>query len=211
MKFIINILFNFLMGYLISKILQLFQWNKRNFKLIILGLHNAGKTTILYRLSLGQLVTTHPTIGSNVEDISHNNLIFQAWDLGGQKYLRNVWDDYLTNTHGIIFVVDSSDFENYKESKNEFHKLLQNEDLKYNAILIYANKQDIDNAKSVSELIKMYEFDKIKDHLWYIQGCSAKTGQGLLEGLEWLSNQIYKKSTRFPKNPYLVDSKYLIV
>jgi ADP-ribosylation factor-like protein 5B len=197
------------MGFLISKVIELFQRSKDNFKIVILGLQNAGKTTILYRLSLGQVVTTQPTIGSNVEEILHNNVKFQAWDLGGQESMRSVWDVYYINTDGIIFVIDSSDLDNYEESKIEFHKLMQNEDLKSTTILIFANKQDLDTAKPVDELIKIYGLDKIKDHLWHIQPCSAKTGEGLMAGLQWLSDQlVYKKNTRFPKNPYL-ESKLI--
>lgn len=82
------------MGFLFSKIINFFTKSSNNFKIIILGLQNAGKTTILYRMSLGQLVSTQPTIGSNVEEISHNNIKFQAWDLGGQESMRSVWDAY---------------------------------------------------------------------------------------------------------------------
>ena len=48
--------------------------------------------------SLGQLVSTTPTIGSNIEEISHNNVKFFAWDLGGQESMRTVWDAYYLNT-----------------------------------------------------------------------------------------------------------------
>ena len=94
------------MGFLFSKIIDFFSRSKNNFKIIILGIQNAGKTTILYRLSIGQLVKTTPTIGSNVEEISYNNIKFQAWDLGGQESMRSVWDLYYMNTDGIIYVID---------------------------------------------------------------------------------------------------------
>lgn len=192
------------MGFLISKVLELFSRSSNNFKIAILGLQNAGKTTILYRLSLGQLVTTQPTIGSNVEEISHNNVKFQAWDLGGQESMRSVWDAYYPNTDGVIFVIDSSDQDNYEESKTEFYKLLKNEELKNAVILVFANKQDRLEAKPVNELIVIYGLDKIKNHTWHIQSCSAKTGEGLMAGLKWLSDQlVFRKNTRFPNNPYL--------
>jgi hypothetical protein len=72
-------------------------------------------------------------------------------------------------------------------------------------VLIFANKQDTPNAKSVAELIQIYSLDKINTHTWHIQGCSAKTGEGLLCGLKWLSDQLVYKNTRFPKNPYIVE------
>ena len=89
------------MGFLFSKIIDFFSNNTNNFKIVILGLQNAGKTTILYRLSLGQLVSTKPTIVSNVEEINLNNVKFQAWDLGGQESMRSVWDAYYNGTDVI--------------------------------------------------------------------------------------------------------------
>ena len=191
------------MGFLFSKIIDFFSRSKNNFKIIILGIQNAGKTTILYRLSIGQLVKTTPTIGSNVEEISYNNIKFQAWDLGGQESMRSVWDLYYMNTDGIIYVIDSNDTDTIEDSKAQFKKLLENEALKNAVILIFANKQDIISAKKVSELIKIYELDTIKDHVWNIQPCSAETGEGLLSGLKWLSDElVYKSSNSFPNNPY---------
>ena len=196
------------MGFLFSKVVELFSKSSSNFKIVILGLQNAGKTTILYRLSIGQLVSTQPTIGSNVEEISINNVKFQAWDLGGQESMRSVWDVYYINTDAIIYVIDSADVDNYEESKIEFLKIIKNEDLKSAMVLIFANKQDLDNAKPVSELINIYGLDKIKDQLWHIQPCSAKTGEGLMTGLKWLSDQlVFKKNSRFPNNPYLSNCK----
>jgi len=53
------------------------------FKIIIVGMNNAGKTTILYKLALNEVIVTEPTIGSNVEEVQHRNLKLQVWDLGG--------------------------------------------------------------------------------------------------------------------------------
>ena len=83
-------------------------------------MQNAGKTTILYRLSLGQLVKTTPTIGSNVEELTYNNVQFQAWDLGGQESTRSVWDVYYMSTDAIVYVIDSQDDEYFEESKAQF-------------------------------------------------------------------------------------------
>ena len=196
------------MGFLISKVIEFFSRSKNNFKIIILGIQNAGKTTILYRLALGQLVKTTPTIGSNVEEINYNNVKFQAWDLGGQENMRSVWDVYYSNTDGVIFVIDSNDKENYEESKNQFYKILQNDTLKNAVILIFANKQDLITSKKVNEIIEIYELDSIKNHVWHIQPCSANTGEGLLTGIKWLSDQLIAKSNNnFPNNPYVQKDK----
>mmetsp|Transcript_6447 Transcript_6447/g.6705 ORF Transcript_6447/g.6705 Transcript_6447/m.6705 type:complete len:185 (-) Transcript_6447:27-581(-) len=121
--------------------------------------------------------------------------------------MRSVWDAYYAKVDGIIYVIDSADTDNIVESRKEFQKLLGNEELKNSVILIFANKQDKEEAMKLSEVIKHYNLDSIKDHIWHIQGCSGKTGEGLLEGLHWLSDQIVNiKENKFKNNPYLKDS-----
>ncbi len=194
------------MGFLLSKIIEFFTKNRNNFKIIILGMQNAGKTTILYRLSLGQLVKTTPTIGSNVEELTYNNVKFQAWDLGGQESTRTVWDVYYMNTDAVVFVIDSQDDEFFEESKAEFHKLLKNSNLKNAILLIFANKQDLPGAKPVNQIIEDYELNTIKNHMWFIQPCSAVKGEGLINGIKWLSEQlVFRGKNNFPNNPYLID------
>lgn len=70
---------------------------------------NAGKTTTLYKLLLGEVIVSQPTVGSNVEQIPYKNLIFEIWDLGGQANLRSAWAAYLRATDAVIMVVDSTD------------------------------------------------------------------------------------------------------
>ena len=194
------------MGFIFSKILEFFTKNRDNFKIIILGMQNAGKTTILYHLSLGLFVQTTPTIGSNVEELKYNNISIQAWDLGGQESARSFWDAYFINTDAVIFVIDSQDTEYSEESKEEFKKLLTNSKLNNAIILIFANKQDLLGAKNINQLIEEYEFNKIKNHIWKIQPCSAVKGEGLLDGLKWLSEQLVSRGkNKFPNNPYLAD------
>ena len=194
------------MGFILSKIIEFFTKSRNNFKIIILGMQNAGKTTILYRLSLGTLVKTTPTIGSNVEELTYNNVKFQAWDLGGQESTRSVWDVYYMNTDAIVYVIDSHDDENFEESKAQFHKLLSHPNLKSTVILIFANKQDLPGAKTVDKLIHDYEFDKIQSHIWHIQSCSALKGEGMITGIKWLSEQlVFRGKNNFPNNPYLVN------
>ena len=191
------------MGFLISKILEFFTKNRNNFKIIILGLQEAGKTTILYRLSLGQFVKTSPTIGSNVEELTYNNVKFQAWDLGGQESIRALWDVYYVNTDAVIYVIDSKDDENFEISKSEFYKVLANKNLKNSVILIFANKQDLPGAKNINKIVEDYELSKIKDHIWHIIPCSAVNGEGLVNGIKWLSDQlVFRGKNNFPNNPY---------
>ena len=199
------------MGFILSKILEFFTKSRNNFKIIILGMQNAGKTTILYRLSLGTLVKTTPTIGSNVEELTYNNVKFQAWDLGGQESTRSVWDVYYMSTDAIVYVIDSQDDEYFEESKAQFHKLLTHPTLKNALILIFANKQDLPGAKDVNKLMQDYELDKIKDHIWNIQSCSALKGEGLITGIKWLSEQlVFRGKNNFPNNPYIINENDVV-
>ena len=62
--------------------------SKKDVRILMVGLDAAGKTTILYKLKLGELVTTIPTIGFNVETVDYKNLSFTVWDVGGQDKVR---------------------------------------------------------------------------------------------------------------------------
>merc|ERR1712216_160092 len=84
-------------------------FSKKEMRILMVGLDAAGKTTILYKLKLGEIVTTIPTIGFNVETVEYKNISFTVWDVGGQDKIRPLWRHYFQNTQGLIFVVDSND------------------------------------------------------------------------------------------------------
>ncbi len=69
-----------------------------------MGLDAAGKTTILYKLKLGEIVTTIPTIGFNVETVEYKNISFTVWDVGGQDKIRPLWRHYFVNTQARVCV-----------------------------------------------------------------------------------------------------------
>ena len=100
---------------------------KKDMRILMVGLDAAGKTTILYKLKLGEVVTTIPTIGFNVETVDYKNISFTVWDVGGQDKIRNLWRHYYQNTQGLIFVVDSNDKARIEDARNELHKMLQEE------------------------------------------------------------------------------------
>ncbi|CAH3131194.1 ADP-ribosylation factor-like protein 5B [Stylophora pistillata] len=178
------------MGLLFAK---LFSWfSNEEHKVIIVGLDNAGKTTILYQFLMSEVVHTSPTIGSNVEEVVWKNIHFLMWDIGGQESLRSAWNTYYTNTEFLILVVDSTDRERLAVSKAELYNMLNHEDLRQAGVLIFANKQDIKGSMSVAEISEQLNLTSIKDHGWHIQACCALTGEGLYQGLEWITNHIRK-------------------
>ncbi|CAL1276227.1 unnamed protein product [Larinioides sclopetarius] len=116
-------------------------FGKKEMRILMVGLDAAGKTTILYKLKLGEIVTTIPTIGFNVETVEYKNISFTVWDVGGQDKIRPLWRHYFQNTQGLIFVVDSNDRERIGEAREELMRMLAEDELRDAVLLIFANKQ----------------------------------------------------------------------
>ena len=157
-----------------------------------LGLDAAGKTTILYKLKLGEVVTTIPTIGFNVETVEYKNISFTVWDVGGQDKIRTLWRHYYQNTQGLIYVIDSNDEARFEDAKQELSKMLGEDELREAILLVFANKQDLPKAKTAAEITDKLGLHALKGRSWYIQACCATTGDGLYEGLDWLSDEMTK-------------------
>lgn len=177
------------MGQIFSRIFNRL-WGSKEVRILILGLDGAGKTTILYRLQIGEVVTTIPTIGFNVETVNYKNIKFQVWDLGGQTSIRPYWRCYYTNTDAIIYVVDSVDKDRLATSKEELLAMLEEEELKDASLLVFANKQDMEGAMSAVDVSNALGLSMLKNRTWTIHKCSAITGEGLTEGMDWLVNTI---------------------
>jgi len=168
-------------------------FGKKQMRILMVGLDAAGKTTILYKLKLGEIVTTIPTIGFNVETVEYKNISFTVWDVGGQDKIRPLWRHYFQNTQGLIFVVDSNDRERINEAADELAKMLQEDELRDAVLLVFANKQDLPNAMTAAEVTDKLGLNKLRNKRWYIQATCASQGQGLYEGLDWLSSELSKK------------------
>ena len=180
------------MGLRISKLFE-FLTSSTKKSVIMVGLDAAGKTTILYKLKLGEVVATIPTIGFNVETVSYKNVSFTVWDVGGQDRIRPLWRHYYQDVDGVIYVVDSNDRDRMDIAKSELEKMLSEVELRNACVLVYANKQDLPNAMTASEVAEKLQLNKIGDRKWYIQPTCATTGDGLYEGLEWLSDVFENK------------------
>ncbi|XP_063326880.1 putative ADP-ribosylation factor-like protein 5C [Pelmatolapia mariae] len=176
------------MGYLLSKMMAVF--GDKEHKVIIVGLDNAGKTTILYQFLTKEAVHTSPTIGSNVEQITVRKTHFLVWDIGGQESLRASWYSYYGNTEIVILVVDSTDRERLTVTKEELHRMLAHEDLQNAAILILANKQDMKGSLTAAEISQFLTLNSITTHSWHVQACCALTGEGLPASLDWMKSRV---------------------
>jgi len=156
----------------------------------MLGLDAAGKTTILYKLKLNQGVTTIPTVGFNVETVTYKNVKFNVWDVGGQDKIRPLWRHYFSGTQGLIFVIDSSDRDRIEEARLELHRIINDREMKECLLLVFANKQDITGAMKPQEVTDALKLSQLKDKIWFVVPSCATTGEGILEGLAWLSNNV---------------------
>ena len=148
-------------------------------------------------VQLGEVVTTIPTIGFNVETVNHKNVDLIVWDVGGRDKTRALWRHYYQNTSAVIFVVDSNDRERVESAKEELQRLTREDELKDVCVLILANKQDLPNAMSVKEITEQLELHTVlRGFPWSVYGSCATQGDGLYEGLDWLSAAIAEKKAR---------------
>merc|ERR1739849_351 len=150
-------------------------------------------TTILYKLKLGEVVTTIRTIGFNVETVEYKNISFTVWDVGGQDKIRPLWRHYYTGTQGLIFVVDSNDRDRIEDAKEELTKMLNEDEMRDAALLVFANKQDLPNSMPAAEVTEKLGFNNMRTRKWFIQSACATTGDGLYEGLDWMSRTLSSK------------------
>jgi len=177
-----------------SSLWQKLGMGSKEVRILMVGLDAAGKTTVLYKLKLGEVVTTIPTIGFNVETVEYKNINFTVWDVGGQDKIRPLWRHYFQNTQGLIFVVDSNDRERIGTAEEELRRMLENDEFNNTVVLIFANKMDLPNAFNIAEIKEKMKIDhNIKGREYHIQQTCATTGDGLYEGLDWMANKLKNK------------------
>ncbi|ORY93018.1 ADP-ribosylation factor family-domain-containing protein [Syncephalastrum racemosum] len=181
---------------------------KEEYYVLIIGLDNAGKTTLLERIkSLFSGVTglppdkIAPTVGLNIGRVDIKSSRINFWDLGGQRDLRSIWERYYTECHGIVFVVDSTDSRRLEECKDTFESMITNDGVEGVPVLMLANKQDVEGALRVEEIKEV--FNKIAVKLGArdsrVLPISALEGDGVREAVDWLMIRLQRnKMTRPP-------------
>jgi ADP-ribosylation factor protein 6 len=176
-----------------------------------------GKTTILYKLKLGQGVSTIPTVGFNVETVTFKKVKFNVWDgmidhfentlakqflfilfslsfsfclVGGQDKIRPLWRHYYAGTQALIFVVDSNDRDRIEEGRQELMRIINDREMKDVVLLVFANKNDLPNVMDVAEVTEKLGLARLRERVWHVQSSCAISGDGLLDGLTWLNTQV---------------------
>ncbi|XP_055321375.1 ADP-ribosylation factor-like protein 2 [Sitodiplosis mosellana] len=179
------------MGFL--TVLKKMRQKEKEMRVLLLGLDNAGKTTILKRLNGEDIDTIEPTLGFNINTLEHRGYTLNFWDVGGQKSLRSYWRNYFESTDGLVWVVDSADKMRLENCREELNNLLQEERLGGATLLVLANKQDVPGALSSKDIKDILELDKIETHHWSVVGVSAVTGEKLLASIDWMIDDIAKR------------------
>lgn len=162
----------------------------KELRILLLGLDNAGKTTLLKHLASEETSSVTPTQGFNIKTVQSKGLRLNVWDIGGQKKIRPYWRNYFENTDVLIYVIDSADRKRLEETGFELLELLEEEKLAAVPILVFANKQDLVQAAPAQEIADKLQLNKIRGRAWRIQGCSALSGEGIEDGIEWISQTL---------------------
>eukprot|EP01121_Diplochlamys_sp_Union-15-3_P006788 TRINITY_DN17312_c0_g1_i1.p1 TRINITY_DN17312_c0_g1~~TRINITY_DN17312_c0_g1_i1.p1 ORF type:complete len:184 (-),score=28.94 TRINITY_DN17312_c0_g1_i1:21-572(-) len=182
---------SFLYNWFLSVLYRLGLFKKTG-TVLLLGLDNAGKTTLLHKLKNGTFSLFIPTQRALLEQIDIGNLKLKAWDLGGHELVRDLWKEYFTSADAIIFVIDSADTDRLNEAKEELHCLLDDEQINDNCpFLVLANKTDLKGSLNREKLISSLQLNEaINSGFVELFRCSLVNGTGYVEAFKWLSNKL---------------------
>jgi len=165
----------------------------KELRILLLGLDNAGKTTLLKSLASEDVSHITPTQGFNIKSVNTSGFKLNVWDIGGQRGIRPYWKNYFDRTDVLLYVIDSADRKRFEETGLELSELLEEEKLAGVPVMIFANKQDLVSAAPASEIAQTLELTNIRDRQWHIQGCVAMTGEGVEDGVKWAMKQVSSK------------------
>lgn len=169
--------------------------SKTKLNIITCGLDNGGKSTIINALKPTKLKTDNisATVGYQVEEFEKGKVSFKVFDMGGAKKFRSMWELYYRDVQGVIFVIDSADKLRLVLVREEIRLLAEHPDLKGVPILFYANKADIAGAKTPQELVDELGLSELMmDRPFNIFASNARRGDGIEEGINWLTNRLVK-------------------
>ena len=159
-----------------------------------MGLDNAGKTTLIKRITEGTFFgSSVATVGLDTKEYLLGNTKYVTWDISGQRLFREkLWNTFLRGSSGIVWVIDSADQARFPEVKKEMSTyVFNNREVANTPLLIFCTKQDLRNAASVKKILKTIELKKMKgQHPYTVLPTSAKTGKNLDDGLDWLRDRV---------------------
>ncbi|XP_028327259.1 ADP-ribosylation factor-like protein 13B isoform X2 [Gouania willdenowi] len=173
----------------------------RKVTLVMVGLDNAGKTATVRGIQGENPQDVAPTVGFSKVDLKQGKFEVTIFDLGGGKRIRGIWKNYYSESHGVVFVVDSSDVQRIQETRETMAAVLQHPRIAGKPVLVLANKQDQEGALAEADIIENLSLERLVNEnkcLCQIEPCSAVLGYGkkvdksIKKGLSWLLYNIAK-------------------
>ena len=156
---------------------------------LMLGLDNAGKTTLSGLLHTDTIQVHEPTSHPTSAELKVGCVTMKTFDMGGHESARRLWKNYYSSVGGVIFIVDASDLERIGEARSEFTKLMASDMMKNIPILILGNKIDRPRALSLSSLTAEMGVSHLDDNV-VVMMCSVVRRVGVSDALKWLSGRI---------------------
>lgn len=179
---------------LLDKLGNFLSSKRRDMNLLVVGLDNSGKTSIInfLKTSDSKVNSVTPTVGFSVETFTTKSLNFTAFDMSGQSRYRNLWEHYYREADAIVFVIDSSDKMRLVVCKEEFESMMNHPELRNKNIpvLILANKIDIRGAFTANDIRSQLELDRLRNKKWHVFGSNALNGEGVGEAFDWLAQEL---------------------
>ncbi|GAX26745.1 hypothetical protein FisN_2Hh305 [Fistulifera solaris] len=175
------------MGALLTRLLEIFYTKKLD--IVVIGLENSGKTTLLSVLAHGEPVETVPTIGLNVKVFKKGQVNMKCWDIGGQEQYRSEWSRYTKGCDVVLYVVDAAAPNKLPAAKKELHKLLDDGSIGTTPVLVLANKIDLPDHVGEQELIEALQLNYVMETPWVVLPISALQCTNIDQVVEWLTAQ----------------------
>jgi GTP-binding protein SAR1 len=182
-------MFEFLFNFF-SNLLHKLGFLNKTATVILLGLDNAGKSTLAYKLKTGKIIQLLPTQAAKEDSLQIADLTLTTIDLGGHEAARHLWKKYTTLADGLIFMVDSADESRLDEAKQELHALLTIQGVYDIPVAIFANKQDIPGAFSSQQIIEALSLNSVAHTKYQLFCTSVVRGEGYTDGFNWLAKEI---------------------
>ena len=161
-------------------------------RILVLGLDGAGKTALVQTIVQEQIDTLFPTQGLKINFTAREGIRLAFWELPGLPQFRPQWQGYYDGVDMMVFVVDGANPKRMLEARLTLKTVLHSPVVTGVPLLVFANKCDRVNKRSPPQIVNLMKLGDIRDRHWYIQACSATTGEGIDAGLEWLLTELKK-------------------
>ncbi|XP_017874166.1 PREDICTED: ADP-ribosylation factor-like protein 3 [Drosophila arizonae] len=168
---------------------------KKEFNVLILGLNNAGKSTLAARLGLetdDAVKQVTPTVDLTERHLKFKKMKVCLRDLSGQCRMRKSWHSFYKDANVLIFVIDSADASRLSEARCELCEVLLDERLSHVPLLLLANKQDAFGALPSSMIVELLGLNRIEGRPWKIYECSSLAGVGIDNTVNWIYERLKK-------------------